>query len=52
MSDGYIATLQYSIPLLLHYANHPAVGDSDSTELAKVLPEVVSFSPIGRLTNE
>jgi hypothetical protein len=49
MSDGYISTLQYSIPLLLHYANHPPFGDSDSPVLAEVLPEVVSFSPIGRV---
>jgi hypothetical protein len=49
MSDGYISTLQYSIPLLLHYANHPAFGDGDSTELAEALPEVVSFSPTGRV---
>jgi hypothetical protein len=47
MSDGYISTLQYSISLLLHYAKHPAFGDGDSTELAEVLPEVVSFLPSG-----
>jgi hypothetical protein len=52
MPDGYISTVQYSIPLLLHYANHRAFGDSDSTELAEVLPEVISFLPSDNVSGQ
>jgi hypothetical protein len=45
MSDGYISTLQFSIPLLLHYGCHPAFEESESTELAEVSLEVASFLP-------
>jgi hypothetical protein len=37
MSDGYISTPQYSIPLLVYYSSYPAFQDSSF--------DVVSFLP-------